>query len=427
MSAPATKHQVQVAVGAKALPVGQLTFVRDGRREYSGFSYTQEWLRSAARFEISPDLPLREDFFTRRAQTDSDSPFHFAFADTAPDEWGKRVIRRSHAKRSATDPHLAPLTEFDFLAAVDDFSRIGALRLIDNKGRFLGSGDRYCTPQLIDLGKIATAIRKVEKGTEDATDLAYLQGKATSLGGLRPKCSLLDANGALAIGKFSSVKDERSVVRAEVLALRLVAHAGSVPAVARAIAIDEAEIAVIQRFDRTGDGARIPYLSGGSLLQARRDEDRSYTELADAIRRIGVSPAEDLRELWRRLVINLLMTNVDDHLWNVGFLYAGENKWRLAPAFDVNPFPDKDRESKTWLSEASGPITSLEQLLAEAAYFGFTRAAAEATAGGIAAKLAEWRQLGASREIGLSEQDLLALAPAFEHKDAESARALAGR
>jgi serine/threonine-protein kinase HipA len=209
--------------------------------------------------------------------------------------------------------------------------------------------------------------------------------------------------------------------------LRLVAHAGSVPAVARAIAIDEAEIAVIQRFDRTGDGARIPYLSGGSLLQARRDEDRSYTELADAIRRIGVSPAEDLRELWRRLVINLLMTNVDDHLWNVGFLYAGENKWRLAPAFDVNPFPDKDRESKTWLSEASGPITSLEQLLAEAAYFGFTRAAAEATAGGIAAKLAEWRQLGASREIGLSEQDLLALAPAFEHKDAESARALAGR
>lgn len=119
------------------------------------------------------------------------------------------------------------------------------------------------------------------------SDLQYLQGKATSLGGLRPKCSLIDENGALAIGKFPSVKDERSIVRAEVLALRLLAHAGSVSAAARAITIDEVDIAVIQRFDRVAEGARIPYLSRGSLLQARRDEDRAYTELADAIRRIS--------------------------------------------------------------------------------------------------------------------------------------------
>ncbi len=124
-------------------------------------------------------------------------------------------------------------------------------------------------------------------------------------------------------------------------------------------------------------------------------------------------------------MINLLITNVDDHLWNVGFLYAGDGKWRLAPAFDVNPFPDKDRESKTWLSEASGPITSLEQLLSEAPYFGFTRAEAETAAGDIAIKLADWRKLGASREIALSEEDLNQLTPAFEHSDAQAARALA--
>jgi serine/threonine-protein kinase HipA len=238
-------------------------------------------------------------------------------------------------------------------------------------------------------------------------------------------CSVLDENGLLAIGKFPSVQDQRSIVRAEVLALRLVAHAGCVAAVARVFVIDEVEIAVIQRFDRVGDGARIPYLSGGSLLQARRDDDRAYTELADAIRRIGAAPNEDLRELWRRLVINLLITNVDDHLWNVGFLYAGDGKWRLAPAFDVNPFPDKDRESKTWLSEASGPITSIGQLLSEADYFGFTRSEAEAAARGIALKLADWRELGASAGIGLSEKDLDELAPAFEHHDAQAARGLA--
>jgi serine/threonine-protein kinase HipA len=418
------KRQAQVAIGTKALPVGQLTFVRDGRREYSGFSYAPQWLRSRKSFEISPDLPLREGFVTRRAANDVDSPFPFALADTAPDAWGQRVIKRSHAKRRAVDPTLAPLTAFEYLASVDDFSRIGALRLVDSEGQFLGSGAQYRTPQLVELSKIAAAARKVEDGTDSAADLEYLHGKATSLGGLRPKCTLLDENGVLAIGKFPSVNDERSIVRSEVLALRLVAHAGSAAALARVVTIEKTEIAVIRRFDRNPDGARIPYLSGGSLLQARRDEDRAYTELADAIRRIGAAPTEDLRELWRRLVINLLITNVDDHLWNVGFLYAGEGKWRLAPAFDVNPFPDKYRESKTWLSEASGPITSLEQLLAEAPYFGLTRAEAETAAGGIAMKLSQWREFGMSEDVGLSEEDLAKLAPAFEHEDARAARAL---
>jgi serine/threonine-protein kinase HipA len=424
VSAQPIKHQVQVVTGAKASPVGQLTFVREGRREYSGFSYAKEWLKSSERFEISPDLPLREDFFTRRSPNDVDSPFPFAFADTAPDAWGRRVIQRAHVKLRAADSMLPPLTAFDYLTCVDDFSRIGALRLIDAKGQFLGSGARYRTPQLIDLTKIAAIIRKVEKGTEDAADLEYLQGKATSLGGLRPKCSILDERGLLAIGKFPSMNDERSIVRAEVLALRLVARAGCAAAAARVVVIDDVEVAVIQRFDRVGDRARIPYLSGASVLQARRDEDRAYTELADALRRIGAAPSDDVRELWRRMVINLLITNVDDHLWNIGFLYAGDGKWRLAPAFDVNPFPDKDRESKTWLSEASGPITSLDQLLSEAAYFGFTRGEAEAAARGIALRLAQWREIGASADIGLSNKELDELAPAFEHKESAAARAL---
>ena len=425
MSAQPIKHQAQVVIGAKALPVGQLTFVRDGRREYSGFSYASEWLRSSESFEISPDLQLREGFTTRRAPSELDSAFPFALADTTPDAWGARVIKRAHAKRRAEDPTLAPLTAFDYLAAVDDFSRIGALRLVDAKGQFLGFGARHRTPHLVELGKIAEAAHKVEAGTDSMTDLQYLQGRATSLGGMRPKCTVLEEDGSLAIGKFSSIKDERSIVRAEVLALRLVAYVGTQAAVAHLVAVEGTEIAVIRRFDRRSDGARIPYLSGGSLLQARRDEDRAYTELVDRIRQIGAAPTDDVRELWRRLVINLLITNIDDHLWNVGFLYAGDGKWRLAPAFDVNPFPDKVRESKTWLSESSGPITSLEQLLAEAPYFGFTRAEAETAAAGIAIKLAQWRQIAKSRDVGLGEAELAELAPAFEHEDARAARALA--
>ncbi|HET9107342.1 MAG TPA: HipA domain-containing protein [Steroidobacteraceae bacterium] len=337
-----------------------------------------------------------------------------------------RIIKRAHAKRRAKDPTLTPLTAFDYLASVDDFSRIGALRLVDSEGEFLRSSAHHCTPRLLDLGRIAAAAHKLEEGSDTEADLAYLLGNATSLGGLRPKCSVLEEDGELAIGKFASIQDERPIVRGEVLALRLLAHAGSRAAVARVVNIEGADVAIIRRFDRSGEGARVPYLSGGSLLQARRDEDRAYTELADAIRRIGAVPAEDLRELWRRLVINLLITNVDDHLWNIGFLYAGDRKWRLAPAFDVNPFPDKARESKTWLSETSGPITSLGQLLGEASYFGLTRAEAEEAAGHIARNLAQWREIATSKEVGLSEADLAEFAPAFEHEDARAARALAG-
>ena len=425
MIARPLRRQVRVVIGTKALTVGQLTFVRDGRREYSGFSYASEWLRSRDSFEVSPDLPLREGFVTRRAPSDLDSPFPFALADTAPDAWGARVIKRAHAKRRAEDPTLAPLTAFDHLASVDDFSRLGALRLVNSEGEFLRSSARHRTPQLLDLGKIAVAAHKVEEGNDTEADLAYLLGKATSLGGLRPKCTVLEEDGALAIGKFASIKDERSIVRGEVLALRLLAHAGSQAARARVVTIEGADVAVVRRFDRNSDGARVPYLSGGSLLQSRRDEDRAYTELADAIRRIGAAPADDLRELWRRLVINFLITNVDDHLWNVGFLYAGDGKWRLAPAFDVNPFPDKARESKTWLSEASGPITSLEQLLTEAPYFGLTRAEAEEAAGAVALKLAQWREIANSKDVGLNDAELAEFAPAFEHDDARAALALA--
>src|SRR6185437_537253 len=106
------------------------------------------------RFEVSPDLPLREGHFTRRATSEDESPFPFALADTEPDAWGKRVIQRAHAKLRQRDSSLGALTRFDLLTAVDDFSRIGALRLRDAKGRFLQSDAEFRTPQFIELEKI---------------------------------------------------------------------------------------------------------------------------------------------------------------------------------------------------------------------------------------------------------------------------------
>jgi serine/threonine-protein kinase HipA len=424
VSARVIRNSVRICVGRAAIPAGQLTFVKDGRREYSVFAYQPGWLADRNRFAISPDLPLLNGYVTRKSTTPEDLCFPFALADTAPDAWGKRVITRSHAKRRDKDS-LAPfLTSFDYLAAVDDYSRVGALRLQDHDGAFLSSSEQHRAPPLVELSHLYAASRAVEQGTESLEDLEYLRGKATSLGGLRPKCTILEEDGRLAIGKFSSTGDDRSVPRGEVLALELARRAGIDAAEARIVEIDAAPVAVIRRFDRTVGGARIPYLSGGSMLQAARDEDRSYTEIVDVLRATSPRPTEDVHELWRRLVFNVLITNIDDHLWNIGMLYAGEGLWRLAPAFDVNPFPEKLRESKTWLSERSGPISSLSQVLNEAEYFGLAAPAARDIVAEVSSAVHAWREVATSAEVGLKERELEVFKSAFEHPDAEAAKAL---
>ena len=181
------------------------------------------------------------------------------------------------------NPALRALSEIDYLCAVDDVSRMGAL-------------------------------------------------------------TVLDEDGTLALGKFPSVQDERSVTRGEVLALRLGKLAGIETADARIVMVEDAPVAIIRRFDRTRTHGRIPYMSGATLLQSSRHQEHAYTGVVDAMRSKSIDFSASAQQLWRRLVFNFLITNVDDHLQNTGFLYVQKNQWRLSPAFDVNPFPDEDRE-----------------------------------------------------------------------------------
>jgi serine/threonine-protein kinase HipA len=428
MTVPALKSLVAVCIGKAAQPLGQLTYVKDGPREYSAFAYENTWLNDPERFEVSPDLALIKGHQSRRAPSRDDSCFHLALADTEPDAWGRRVIARSHAKARQTNPHLKALNALDYLSAVDDFSRMGALRLQHDNGSFLKTVEegKRRTPPLVDLQRLYEASRAVEGGHETTEDLTYLQGKGTSLGGMRPKCTVLDVDGSLALGKFPSLMDARQVTRAEVLALRLAQRAGIDAALARVELVGGIPVAVIRRFDRTADHARIPYLSAASMLQASRNEDRSYTEIADIIRAKCANPSADAQQLWRRLVFNLLITNVDDHLHNLGFLYVGQGQWRLAPHFDVNPFPDKDRESKTWLSEATGPIISLDMLMAQARYFSLPPADALQVLAQVFAAVRDWRAVALSPAVGLVARELDDFVPAFEHSQIDAARGLLG-
>lgn len=425
-AAASIRRQVQLCIGKAGTLIGTLIYTQHGRRENSAIAYDESWLANPERFNVSADLQLVLGYQSHKAASAHDAVFHGAIADTAPDAWGRRVIARDHAKRRKQDPQLPVLTEIDYLLAVDDFSRVGALRLRDADGRYHRTAPEgwRSTPPLIELERIFEASRAVERGEETAADLRYLRGRGTSLGGMRPKCTVVDEDGRLAIGKFPSVADARSVTRGEVLALRLAAQAGISVVPARIVLLENVPVAVIRRFDRDPSGARIPYQSAATQLQASRDEDRSYTEIADAIRAHGHAPTADIQQLWRRLVFNLLITNVDDHLQNHGFLHVEHGLWRLAPAFDLNPFPDKHRESKTWLSEQDGPITDVQMLLARSAYFALNKAQALTVLSEVHAAVSKWRQVATSADVGLRPAELDDFATAFEHDQLEATAAL---
>ena len=415
------KRRINVLLGANASSLGELRYDRQGRRESAAFAYTSDWLANDQRFAIDPALQLVSgfQFHARRAEG---SLFHGAIADTEPDGWGRRVILRDHAKRREASrvqddrSKKNVLGELDFLLAVDDESRIGALRFCDEDGVFQDTAKdgKRSAPPLIELRQLLASSQAIETSTETAQDLAYLRGRATSLGGLRPKCTLRDSDGQLAIGKFPSVADQLPITKGEVMALHLAKLSGITAAEARLVMSEDQPVALIRRFDRLRDGTRIPYVSAATLLGAERDDptEHTYTEIVDALRVHGYDAQHDIEELYRRIALSILINNVDDHLHNHGFLHVGRGQWRLAPAFDINPFPDRFPELKTWISHSSGPDASIAALRSEAPYFRIKPPRVDAIIGEVIAAVGKWRQVGAS--IGMTTQELDAFADAFD-------------
>ncbi len=420
-------RHIGVFLGDAARRVGTLHYDRQGRRESAAFEYAAEWLATPG-FAIDPTLPLvaGPQFHPRGT-----SIFHGAIADSAPDGWAKRVIRRDHLKRRGEraiggPPPSMPLGELDYLLSVDDLSRVGALRFQTEDGVFRRASepDRRTTPPLIELGRLLAATSAIETDTDTAADLAYLRGRGTSLGGMRPKCGVVDDDGRLSIAKFPSVSDERAVTKGEVLALLLARKAGIDAAEARLVDSDGSPIALIRRFDRPAAGGRLMYVSAATLMGVERAdvEEHAYTEIVDAIRRFGHRVKRDTQELWRRIAFSILITNVDDHLQNHGFLHVSSGQWALSPAFDINPFPERHRELKTWISEDSGPAASIEALAADAPYFGVSSARAKEILAEVDEAVDQWRLAGV--ELGMTRTEIDAFADAFEHDERAAVRRL---
>lgn len=419
-------RQISIYIGEAEHLVANLYFNAVGNRESSAFEYSSKWIESKEGFQIDPELPL---IYGRafKAKSIGKSVFHGAIADSEPDGWGRQVILRAFSKERDAKKHDL-LTSLDFLLAVDDYSRIGALRYQDENGFFQRTNNKgkRSAPPLIELQSLFRATQAVESDSETAADLEYLRGKGTSLGGLRPKCTIIDNDGSLSIGKFPSIHDTYSVTKGEILALHIAHAAGIQAAKGRIIESEGIPVALIKRFDRNKDGGRIPYVSAATLLGISDTHDvHTYIEIIDALKRYSADYVSDCEELWCRIALNILINNVDDHLRNHGFLHVDKDQWRLSPAFDINPFPDKRRVFKTWISENAGDAASILSLMAVIPDFGIQTDRSRELLSKVVEAVASWRKIG--KEIGMTKKELDAFENAFDHEELNIARSVSQR
>lgn len=415
-----TEALVYVDLDGQPVLVGRLWARMRKGRDSASFEYDEEWLQRPDRFALEPALQLGSGPF----HTPADKPMFGAIGDSAPDRWGRVLMRRAgrrRAERAGETPRT--LREIDYLLMVNDEARQGALRFaLEPGGPFLAASDATPIPPLVELPRLLSAAEHVVGDSDSDEDLRLLLGPGSSLGGARPKASVRDRDGHLAIAKFPHKDDEIDAVRWEAVALSLAEKTGIPVPQWRMETVVKKSILLLRRFDRA-DGVRVPFLSAMSMLGANDNETRSYLEFVDALRQYGAAPKSDMHMLWRRIVFSVLISNTDDHLRNHGFLYDGPDGWRLAPAYDLNPVPVdiKPRVLATAIDLDDG-TASLDLALSVAGYFELDEAQTREIAKEVGQAVSSWREEAA--HLGLASGQIDRMASAFEHDDLRAALAL---
>lgn len=396
--------EVTVQIGDRDVVAGTLWFHH--RAESSAtFRYADEFLDDPAGYPLDPALPLAAGIF----HTQSGTILFNAFTDSAPDRWGRNLMRRQERER-ANEAKTAPrtLTEADFLLGVRDDVRQGAVRF-----RVPGTEEYYSThsggvPRVFELGRLLRAVDHLDATDPADRDLFDLIDAGSSLGGARPKAAVITESGKLAIAKFPRVAhDDWDVTAWEKLELDLAQHAGLNVAQARLVEAGDRRALIVERFDRRG-GRRIGFTSALAMLEAADLQQRSYLEIAEAIESHSPQAETDLRELFRRIVFSILTGNSDDHLRNHGFLRE-TGGWVLSPAYDLNPNPHRPDRLTTAidLDDSAGGI---DLALSVCEYFRLTLAEAKKIVAEVESTTRHWRGLAARLTIPATEIDLMASA-----------------
>jgi serine/threonine-protein kinase HipA len=413
--------EVYVDLGGQPLRVGTLYRESARNREAVSFEYHADWLDQDQRFALEPALQVgRGRFYPEQGRE-----MFSAIGDSAPDTWGRQLMRRAERRRADAEgraPHT--LHETDFLLGVSDISRLGALRFKTEGDEVFQAPTDGGVPGFVRLGRLLESAQRIERGEETDEDLQMIFAPGSSLGGARPKASVMDNQGLLSIAKFPKDTDEYSIETWEHIALTLAERSGIFCSEHQLVQISNRPVLLSKRFDR-GEQTRIPFLSAMSLLQLKDGDRSSYPDIVDALTHVGASVKKDALELFRRMVFSILISNVDDHLRNHGFLLEGKAGWRLSPVYDLNPTPQdvRARVLSTSISPEDANC-SIPLALEQAPYFNIKQDEAKQIIHSVGQAVSTWR--GVASKAGQTPSQIERMASAFEHDDLDVALSMGG-
>ncbi|MER2538846.1 MAG: HipA domain-containing protein [Azonexus sp.] len=308
-----------------------LKLERNNLQESGHLAYGLGYLERPAALALNPlYLPLQQETFSLPARLLRDGgALPLSIKDALPDAWGLRVLANELGGRLPSQREQLLLTNED---------RVGAM--VFSESRDMPPPAELPHHEHPQLAQLADAVRRLQYEMEIPPLLKRLLLRGGSLGGARPKASFTHEH-ALWLAKFPAAGDPLDVQLLEATAHGLAMRCGIQVAQFMTMPLGRGETAFLsRRFDRFGENARqrLHYLSASALLDIPYESsDGSYVEFARVIRRLSLRPSTDLKELFRRLIFNLLIDNTDDHLKNHGMLWAGKDRYVLSPAFDVVP------------------------------------------------------------------------------------------
>lgn len=384
--------------------------------EIFSFEYDSEWLQSKHAMLLDPELQL----YSGIQYLNDDKKYNFGiFLDSSPDRWGRILMRRREAAlaRKEERPQLN-LYETDYLLGVHDEHRMGGLRFkLGVEGSFLNDNVEMASPPWTSIRELEQISLRLED--DDVIDdpeylkwLSMLIAPGSSLGGARPKASVVDKKGTLWIAKFPSKNDTDDIGAWEMVTHELAIMSGVNMAEAMAKKFSTPRHTFLtKRFDRTKNNERIHFASAMTML-GRTDgndynEGVSYLDLVEFLMKHGCNVQEDFEQLWRRIVFSICVSNTDDHLRNHGFILTSGG-WRLSPAYDINPVAT-GTGLKLNISEDDNAL-DLELALSVSSYFRIKHNRALEIIEEIKSAVRNWKAIAKKYKISKSEQDLKSLA-----------------
>ncbi|WP_245949162.1 type II toxin-antitoxin system HipA family toxin [Lutibacter citreus] len=389
-------------------------------KEIFSFEYDKEWLNSDKAQLLDPDLQL----YAGLHYLNDDIKTNFGlFLDSSPDRWGRILMRRREAAMARLEERKeSSLFETDYLLGVYDGHRMGALRFkLEIDGPFLNDNKKLASPPWSSIRELEQISLRLED--EDVVDdpgylnwLSMLVAPGSSLGGARPKASIVDKNNELWIAKFPSKNDGENIGAWEMVTYELALESGIEMSECRAQKFSSKyHTFLTKRFDRTQEGKRIHFASAMTLLGYTDGQDYSdgvsYLELVEFISTNGANVETDLKQLWRRIVFSICVSNTDDHLRNHGFILTN-NGWILSPAYDINPV-ETGTGLKLNISENDNAL-DLDLALDVSQYFRLGNDEAISIINEVKHAVNNWRIVANNIGLSRTDQDLKARAFMFD-------------